>query len=62
MKGKGDMNGKVWLYPRIRVILYELLGPSFDIRPYMRTSIHGGFYEELLSSSKDFVRGIFLIM
>ena len=54
MKGKGDMNGKVWLYPRIRVILYELLGPSFDIRPYMRTSIHGGFYEELLSSSKDF--------
>lgn len=54
MKGKGDMNGKVWLYPRIRVILYELLGPSFDIRPYMRTNIHGGFYEELLSSSKDF--------
>ncbi|WP_165155611.1 DUF1566 domain-containing protein [Parabacteroides sp. ZJ-118] len=54
MKGKGDMNGKVWLYPRIRVVLYGLLGPSFDVKPYVRMSVHGGFYEELLSSSKDF--------
>lgn len=57
MKGKGDMNGKVWLYPRIRVILYELLGPSLCGRVSME-----GFMKNYCLLQKIFVRGIFLIM
>ena len=54
VEGKGRIDGKTWLYPRMYVMLYGLLGPSFDIKPYLGCSLTGGFKEQLLSSSNDY--------
>lgn len=54
IEGKGKLVGKTWLYPRIYVTLYGILGPSFDIKPYLGCELDGGFREQLLSSSNDY--------
>lgn len=41
--GQGAITGKVWMYPRIYVMVYETMGPSFDIIPYLGTQLSGGF-------------------
>lgn len=52
--GKGIITGKTWLYPRVHLSLYRLIGPSFDIKPYLGCSVSGGFKEQLMSSSQDY--------
>lgn len=52
--GKGHIEGKTWLYPRIHFVIYDLAGPSFDIKPYLGTSVNGGFREDLLKKEDDF--------
>lgn len=52
--GKGKIEGKAWVYPRMYVMLYGIIGPSFDIKPYVGCSLTGGFQERLLSSSDDY--------
>lgn len=54
IEGKGSIEAKAWAFPRIRLLLYGLLGPSFDIKPYLSTKIAGGFKEELLETANDF--------
>ena len=54
MEGRGSVEAKVWVFPRMRVLLYNVVGPSFDFKPYLSTTVSGGFREELLGQSNDF--------
>lgn len=54
IEGQGEINAKAWFYPRIQLWLYGIIGPSFDIKPYLGTHVDGGFKEKLLNSSNDF--------
>lgn len=54
LEGKGTVTAKVWAIPRIRLILYHTLGPSFDFKPYLSNVVSGGFNEEMLGQSNDF--------
>lgn len=44
LSGYGKVTGKCWpFYPRINVRFYSLLGPNFDIKPYLQCTLEGGF-------------------
>lgn len=54
VEGQGEIKAKAWFYPRVQFWIYGLVGPSFDIKPYLGASIDGGFKDELLSSYNDY--------
>lgn len=54
VEGSAHLEGKVCVFPRINFAVYGLLGPGFDIKPYLRQTLDLGFYDELGSSPKDF--------
>ena len=54
LEGSGSIEGKVWAFPRVRILLYKLIGPSFDFKPYLSTTLSGGFKAELLGQTNDF--------
>lgn len=54
VEGKGTVEAKAWVFPRVRLLLYELMGPSFDVKPYLSTQLSGGFKEEMLGTGNDF--------
>jgi len=54
LEGRGTVEAKVWVFPRFRLVFYDVLGPSFDIKPYLSTSVSGGFREEMLGQGNDF--------
>ncbi|MBQ6064587.1 MAG: hypothetical protein IJK87_13335 [Prevotella sp.] len=55
ISGKGKLNGKLHLFPRVHAWLYGWAGPSFDIKPFLRAELSGGFKKDLLqSASSDF--------
>lgn len=54
LEGYGTIQGRVWAFPRVRLVLYDALGPSFDFKPYLSDVVSGGFKEELLGQSNDF--------
>jgi len=54
VEGKGQVQAKVWVFPRISVMLYDIVGPSFDFKPYLSDTIRGGFREQLLGQSNDY--------
>ena len=53
-EGHGTVEAKVWVFPRFRLVFYNVLGPSFDIKPYLSTTVSGGFKEEMLGQNNDF--------
>lgn len=42
IEGQGRMTGRAYLFPRIFVSLYSVIGPSFDIKPYLGVEAKGG--------------------
>lgn len=54
LEGRGTIQGQVWAFPRVRLLLYDALGPSFDFKPYLSDVVTGGFIEELLGQGNDF--------
>ena len=54
VEGKGQVEAKAWVFPRIRLLLYEMVGPSFDFKPYLSTTVSGGFREQMLGQSNDY--------
>lgn len=54
VEGKGTVVAKAWAFPRVRLLLYNVVGPSFDFKPYLSTTLSGGFKEEMLGQSNDF--------
>ena len=54
VEGQGTVEAKAWAFPRVRSLLYDVVGPSFDFKPYLSTTVSGGFKEEMLGQSNDF--------
>ena len=54
VEGSTHLESEVYVYPRINFAVYGLLGPAFDIKPYLRQTLDLGFYDQLGSSPKDF--------
>ena len=53
IEGRGQLQGKVWVFPRVSVMLYDAVGPSFDFMPYLADTLRGGFREQMLGQSND---------
>lgn len=54
IRGKGQIQAKAWVFPRIRVMLYDQVGLSFDLMPWLSDTIRGGFREEMLGQTNDY--------
>lgn len=54
VEGKGQIQAKAWVFPRVSVMLYDAVGPSFDIKPYLADTIRGGFREQMLGQDNDY--------
>ena len=54
VEGKGQVQAKVWAFPRVSVMLYDALGPSIDIKPYLADTLRGGFKEQTLGQDNDY--------
>lgn len=54
VEGRGQLQGKVWVFPRVSVMLYDAIGPSFDFMPYLADTLRGGFREQTLGQSNDY--------
>ncbi len=54
VEGKGQIQAKVWAFPRVSVMLYDAVGPSFDFMPYLSTTVRGGFREQMLGQTNDY--------
>ncbi len=54
VEGKGQVQAKVWVFPRIKVMLYDRVGPSFDLMPWMSDTVRGGFREQMLGTTNDY--------
>ena len=53
-KGQGTLEGKCWVYPRVKLLLYSVPGPSFDIKPYQKAVLKGGYNQTLGGSANDY--------
>lgn len=54
VEGKGQIQAKVWAFPRISVMLEDVIGPSFDFMPYLSDTLRGGFREQILGQTNDY--------
>ncbi len=54
IEGKGSITAKAWIYPRFHVSLYNIVGPSFDIKPYIGSQLSGGFRQTMDTSPNDY--------
>ncbi len=54
IEGKAHLESKITVFPRITFSLYGLVGPSFDIKPYLRPVIDIGFYDQFGSNEADY--------
>lgn len=54
VEGRGQLQAKVWAFPRVSVMLYDAVGPSFDFMPYLADTLRGGFREQMLGQSNDY--------
>ena len=43
LTGEASIEGKLHVFPRIRALIYNVAGPSFDIKPYLKTNLDGAF-------------------
>lgn len=54
IEGEAHLSEKLSVFPRFNFSLYGLVGPSFDIKPYLRQALDLGFWDELGSNPKDY--------
>ena len=54
IEGEIRMEEKLSVFPRLNFAFYNLSGPSFDIKPYLRQTFDLGFWDKLGSSPKDY--------
>ena len=54
LEGRGQVQAKVWVFPRIKVMLYDRVGPSFDFMPWMSDTVRGGFREQTMGQTNDY--------
>ena len=54
IKGEAHLYEKVSVFPRITFSLYGLYGPSFDIKPYLKSTQDLGFFDQLGTNKGDY--------
>ena len=54
IEGEAHLSEKLSVFPRFNFSLYGLVGPSFDIKPYLRQALDLGFWDELGSNPRDY--------
>lgn len=55
LSGKGEIKAKASIYPRIFIMLYNTLGISFDLAPYVAAELSAGFSKALTNSNSDYL-------
>lgn len=55
LSGKGEIKAKASIYPRIFIMLYNTLGISFDIAPYVAAELSAGFSKAITNSKSDYL-------
>lgn len=53
ISGKGELSGKLHVFPRVHAWLYGLAGPSIDLKPFLQADLSGGFQKSLLTSESS---------
>ena len=51
LEGRLGVQAKAGVFPRLRVLVYGFLGPSFDIKPFLSASVNGGYDVNLANTS-----------
>lgn len=54
VKAFANLNMKVSAYPKIKIKLYNFLGPAFSPKPFLKDSVQMGMFNEFGSVSKDY--------
>lgn len=54
VEGRGEIQGKLWAFPSVSVMLYGIVGPSFDLMPYLNNVLRGGYREQMLGQGHDY--------
>lgn len=49
-----NLNMKISAYPKIKIKLYNFLGPAFSPQPFLKDSVKMGMFNEMGSISKDY--------
>ncbi len=55
VSGKASWTGQVWVYPRFFARLEYIIGPSFEIKPYLKANIAAGFAEGEVDITKNYL-------
>ena len=55
VSGKASWTGQVWVYPRFYAEVDYILGPSFEIKPYLKANIAAGFKEGEVDITKNYL-------
>ena len=53
IEGSAHLEEKIGVFPRVTFSIYGLLGPTFDIKPYLRQTLDLGFHDDLIASTKQ---------
>lgn len=53
IEGGAHLEGKISVFPRITFSVYGLVGPSFDIKPYLRETLDIGFCDDVIASTEE---------
>lgn len=54
IEGKGSIEAKACVFPSVKLMIYDAIGPSFDFKPYLSTTLRGGFNETTLGTDNDY--------
>lgn len=55
VSGKASWTGQVWVYPRFYAEVDYIIGPSFEIKPYLKANIAAGFKEGEVDINKNYL-------
>ncbi|MBR3710447.1 MAG: hypothetical protein IKM99_05740 [Bacteroidales bacterium] len=53
IEGSAEVKSSFWVFPRFRLVLYDMLGPSIDVMPFLSTSLSGGFHKDLIGQGNN---------
>ena len=54
IEGRGQLQAKVFAYPRVTVMVNDAVGSSFDFMPYLSDTLQGGYHEQSLGQSNNY--------
>lgn len=54
IKGKSEVNWKVWAYPELQLKLYDFVGPIIAPKPYVRDEFKSGYFDQFGTVEQDY--------